>query len=48
VELILRHFAFGHGIEELLDGYPRLTAEDVRAALDYAADQLPKPVMAAE
>lgn len=48
VELILRHFASGHVLEDLLEGYPHLTREDVRAALDYAAEQLPKPVMAAE
>lgn len=37
VELLLRKLAEGATIEELLDAYPRLTAEDVRAALAYAA-----------
>lgn len=38
VELILRKLAEGATEEELLDGYPRLTREDVAAALAYAAD----------
>lgn len=40
VELLLRKLAEGATIEELLDAYPRLTAEDVRAALAYAADTI--------
>jgi uncharacterized protein (DUF433 family) len=38
VELILRKLSEGATNEELLDGYPRLTAEDIAAALAYAAD----------
>jgi len=38
VELILRKLSEGATEEELLDGYPRLTREDVRAAIAYAAD----------
>jgi uncharacterized protein (DUF433 family) len=38
IELLLRKLAEGASIEDLLDAYPRLTAEDVRAALAYAAD----------
>ena len=38
VELIVRKLAEGATEEELLDGYPRLTPEDIRAALAYAAD----------
>ncbi len=40
VELLLRKLAEGATIRDLLDAYPRLTAEDVRAALAYAADTL--------
>lgn len=38
VELILRKFSEGATEEELLDSYPRLTREDLRAAISYAAD----------
>ena len=37
VELVLRKLSQGASVEEL-DGYPRLTREDVAAVLDYAAD----------
>jgi len=40
VELLLRKLAEGATMEELLDAYPRLSAEDVRAALAYAADTI--------
>ncbi len=40
VELLLRKLAEGGTVEELLDAYPRLTIEDVRAALAYAADTI--------
>jgi uncharacterized protein (DUF433 family) len=40
VELILRKLGEGSTLDDLLDAYPRLTAEDVRAALAYAADVL--------
>lgn len=40
VELILRKLAEGAMQADLLDAYPRLTAEDVHAALAYAADTL--------
>jgi uncharacterized protein (DUF433 family) len=40
VELLLRKLAEGATIPDLLDAYPRLTAEDIRAALDYAADTI--------
>jgi len=40
VELLLRKLAEGATVEDLLDAYPRLTAEDVRGALAYAADAL--------
>ena len=38
VELILRKLSEGATEAELLDGYPRLTPDDIRAALAYAAD----------
>ena len=38
VEFILRKLSEGATEAELLDGYPRLTSEDIRAALAYAAD----------
>ncbi len=40
VELILRKLSEGATEEELLDAYPRLTPDDIRAALAYAADTL--------
>jgi uncharacterized protein (DUF433 family) len=40
VELILRKLSEGATEAELLDGYPRLTPEDIRAALAYAADSI--------
>ncbi len=40
VELILRKISEGAKEEELLDAYPNLTAEDIRAAVGYAADTL--------
>jgi uncharacterized protein (DUF433 family) len=40
VELILRKLAEGAGAADLLDAYPRLTEDDVRACLEYAADSL--------
>jgi uncharacterized protein (DUF433 family) len=40
VELILRKLAEGATEADLLDAYPRLTPEDIRAAIGYAADTL--------
>lgn len=40
VELILRECARGAPVEEIVDNYPRLTEEDIRAALAYAADYI--------
>ena len=37
VELIVRKLSEGMTEEDLLDAYPRLTREDIRAALAYAA-----------
>lgn len=40
VELIVRKLAEGATREDLLDAYPRLTEQDLLAALRYAADAL--------
>jgi uncharacterized protein (DUF433 family) len=40
VELILRKLAEGMTEADLLDAYPRLTPQDIRAAMGYAADTL--------
>jgi uncharacterized protein (DUF433 family) len=38
VELILRELSAARSIAELADAYPRLTREDVAAAVAFAAD----------
>ena len=38
VELILRKLSEGASEADLLDAYPRLTTEDIHAALAYAAE----------
>ena len=38
VELILRQLAQGITIDEILDEYPHLTEEDIRAAVEYARE----------
>ena len=40
VELILRKLSEGAKQSDLLDAYPHITQEDIRAALAYAADTL--------
>src|SRR3989441_9593677 len=40
VELILRKLSEGATQADLLDAYPRLTREDIHAAIGYAADTL--------
>ncbi len=40
VELILRKLSEGATEADLLDAYPRLTREDIQAALGYAADRI--------
>jgi uncharacterized protein (DUF433 family) len=40
VELILRKLSEGATDAELIDAHPRLTREDIRAAIAYAADTL--------
>ena len=40
VELILRKLGAGRSFADLLEAYPQLTEEDLRAALAFAADYL--------
>jgi uncharacterized protein (DUF433 family) len=40
VELILRKLAEGATEADLLDGYPGLTADDIKAAIAYGADSV--------
>ena len=40
VELIIRKLGEGATEDDLLDAYPRLTRDDIQAALLYAADAL--------
>jgi uncharacterized protein (DUF433 family) len=40
VELILEKLAAGETIEDLLTAHPRLTREDISAALQFASDVL--------
>jgi uncharacterized protein (DUF433 family) len=40
VELILRKLAEGATENGLIEAYPRLTQEDIRAAIAYAADTI--------
>ncbi len=40
VELVLRKLSEGATEAELLDAHPRLSREDIRAALAFAADSL--------
>jgi uncharacterized protein (DUF433 family) len=45
VELILRKLSEGASDADLLDAYPRLTREDIHAAMRYAADTLAHEVV---
>ena len=40
VELMLRKLGAGRSFADLLEAYPQLTEEDLRAALAFAADYL--------
>lgn len=40
VEAILRKLSSGEPLEQVLESHPRLTREDVLAALEYAADAM--------
>ena len=49
VELILRKLGAGRSFADLLEAYPKLTEDDVRAALALAADYMQhETVLAAE
>jgi len=39
VELILRWLSEGRSFAELLEAYPHITEDDIKAALAYAADR---------
>jgi uncharacterized protein (DUF433 family) len=45
VELILEKLAAGDKIEELLIDYPHITEQDIRAALQFAADALHQDIV---
>jgi uncharacterized protein (DUF433 family) len=40
VELIVRKLGEGVTLADLLEAYPRLTRNDIQAAIDYSADVL--------
>jgi uncharacterized protein (DUF433 family) len=40
VELVLRKLSEGANEKDLLDAYPKLTRDDLQAAIRYAADTL--------
>ncbi len=40
VELILKLLAQGQNAKEILDNYPHLKKQDIRAAIEYAAELL--------
>ena len=49
VELILRKLGAGRSFADVLEAYPQLTEDDLRAALAFAADYLQhETVLAAE
>jgi uncharacterized protein (DUF433 family) len=49
VELILRKLGSGRSFADLLEAYPRLTEDDVRAALAFAANYMQhETILAAE
>ena len=40
VELILRWLAGGRSVAEVVEAYPHISEDDVRAVLEYAADEV--------
>ena len=49
VELILRKLGAGRSFSEILEAYPQLSEDDIRAVLTFAADYLQhETVLAAE
>ena len=45
VELLIRKLSEGAAEADLLDAYPRLTSQDIKAALAFAADTLAHEVV---
>lgn len=45
VELILEKLAAGESLEQITEDHPRLTEQDVRAALDFASKALKADVI---
>lgn len=45
VEIIIRKIADGFSIQDILEGYPHLNEEQIRAALDYAARMIADDVL---
>jgi uncharacterized protein (DUF433 family) len=45
VEVVLRKLAEGATEVDLLDAYPKLTHDDIQAALQYAADSIAHEVI---
>ncbi len=43
VELILRKLGAGRTFADLIDAYPQLTEDDLKAALSFAADYMQHP-----
>jgi len=43
VELILRKLGAGRTFADLIDAYPQLSEDDLRAALSFAADYMQHP-----
>lgn len=48
VELILRWLSAGRTMAELVEAYPHIDEDDIRAALAYAADRMGQQPQAAE
>ena len=48
VELILRKLGAGETMEQIIESHPRLSSEQIRAALAYAAESLARSVAFAE
>jgi uncharacterized protein (DUF433 family) len=49
VELVLRKLGAGRSFADLLEAYPQLTEDDLRAALAFAADYMQhETILAAE
>ncbi len=45
VDLIVRKIASGFTIEDILQAYPHLNSDQVKAALEYAADMISSEIL---